>query len=92
MLNGTHQWLHDMVNPSLRDPVGFWKKMESLPDFKGKVPGNARRGLEKMMPARGLDSARNSEYRIVHRVAGMGSLGRAALRRPRPVCRRSRIP
>ena len=76
VLNGLHEWLHDMVNPSLRDPVGFWKKMDALPEYQGKVPGNARRSLEQMMPGRGLKSDKNSGYKIAHRVAGMGSLGR----------------
>lgn len=34
------------------------------------MPKGARRGIEKMFPESGL------EYRIVHRVAGLGSLGR----------------
>jgi hypothetical protein len=70
VLGGKHGWLYEMVKPSLRDPPLFWQKLESLPSWKGRVPGNARRGLERMMPARA------SKSRIVHRVAGMGSLGR----------------
>jgi hypothetical protein len=70
VLGGKHVWLHDMVNPSVRDPPAFWQKLEALPAYRGRIPGGARRGLEKMMP-------RNiSPTRIVHRVAGMGSLGR----------------
>jgi hypothetical protein len=59
-----------MVKPSLRDPVVFWEKLKALQPFTGSVPGNARRGLEKMMPGK------SSKWRIAHRVAGMGSLGR----------------
>jgi hypothetical protein len=70
VLGGSHLWLHHMVSPSLRDPVAFWEKMKSWQTYKGRTPGGARRGLEKMMPGE------HSECRIAHRVAGMGSLGR----------------
>jgi hypothetical protein len=70
VLAGKHDWLYEMVKPSLRDPVAFWQKLESLPPFSGRVPGDARRGLEKMMPGK------SSKWRFAHRVAGMGSLGR----------------
>lgn len=70
VLGARHQWLRDMVNPSLRDPVGFWQKLQSLPPYEGRAPGNARRGIAKMMPGKQL------KYRLAHRVAGMGSLGR----------------
>ena len=70
VLGGKHGWLYEMVKPSLREPPLFWQKLESLADYPGRVPGNARRGLARMMP-RGC-----SKPRIVHRVAGMGSLGR----------------
>lgn len=70
VLGAAHVWLFEMVKPSLRDPVGFWQKLEALLQFEGRVPGNARRGLAKMMPGK------NTTYKTAHRVAGMGSLGR----------------
>jgi hypothetical protein len=70
VLGASHAWLYEMVKPILRDPVGFWQKLEALPPIEGRVPGNARRGLAKMMPGKG------STYKTAHRVAGMGSLGR----------------
>jgi hypothetical protein len=70
VLGGKHGWLYEMVRPSLRDPAAFWQKLESLPIWPGRVPGNVRRGLERMM------SFTKSKPRVVHRVAGMGSLGR----------------
>lgn len=70
VLAGKHAWLYEMVKPSLRDPVAFWQKLESLPPLNVRVPGDARRGLEKMMPGK------SSKWRFAHRVAGMGSLGR----------------
>jgi hypothetical protein len=65
-----HEWLRHMVTGVLRDPVQFWKKIDSLPTLKGRVPKSARRAIERLLPEPGLD------YRIVHRTAGLGSLGR----------------
>jgi uncharacterized protein (DUF2252 family) len=70
VLAGEHEWLRHMVTGILRDPVQYWQKLDSLPTFKGRVPKSARRAIERLMPEPGLD------YRIVHRVAGLGSLGR----------------
>ena len=70
VLGGRHAWLYDMVKPSLRDPPGFWKKLEGLAEFKGRMPGDARRGLKRRMPKGG------SKWRIAHRIAGLGSRGR----------------
>jgi hypothetical protein len=64
-----HRWLHDTVMSSLRDPATYWTKLEGLPEVK-KIPKGARRSIEKMFPESGL------EYRVMHRVAGLGSLGR----------------
>ena len=44
--------------------------MESLPAIRGQVPASARKALESLLPERGL------RYRLAHRVAGLGSLGR----------------
>ena len=65
-----HDWLRHMMTSVLRDPVQFWTKLNSLPTLKGRVPKSARRAIERMMPAADL------EYRVVHRIAGLGSLGR----------------
>jgi uncharacterized protein (DUF2252 family) len=68
-----HPWLRTMVSSALRDPEQYWEKLDSLPTWKGRVPKSARRALERMLPEPGL------EYRIVHRIAGLGSLGRERL-------------
>jgi hypothetical protein len=73
VLGAQHAWLFEMVRPSLRDPVAFWQKLEALPAYGGRVPGNARRGIAKMMPEQ---SSRKESWRISQRTAGMGSLGR----------------
>jgi hypothetical protein len=65
-----HEWLRHMVTGILRDPVQFWQKLDGLPTLRASVPKSARRAMERMLPEPGLD------YRIVHRIAGLGSLGR----------------
>jgi hypothetical protein len=65
-----HPWLRHMVTGILRDPVAYWKKLDALPAWKGSVPKGARRAIERLLPESGLD------YRIAHRIAGLGSLGR----------------
>ena len=68
-----HPWLRAMVTGVLRDPQQYWEKLNSLPTWKGRVPKSARRALERMLPEPGL------QYRVVHRIAGLGSLGRERL-------------
>ncbi|HVW83385.1 MAG TPA: DUF2252 family protein [Bryobacteraceae bacterium] len=63
-----HVWLRELVD--LRDPVGFWQKLNGLPDVQGRVPKEAKRSLERLLPGKNLP------HRIVHRVAGLGSRGR----------------
>jgi hypothetical protein len=52
-----------------RDPVRYWAKLDALPT-EAHVPASAQKAIEKLMPAKGVVS------RIVHRIAGLGSLGR----------------
>jgi hypothetical protein len=61
------RWLRRLALSDLRDPVAFWAKLESLPSVTADTP---RKALESMLPARKLP------YRVVRRVAGVGSLGR----------------
>lgn len=70
VLSEHHQWLRDIATNALRDPVGFWQKMEALPPVKGAVPQSVRVALDHLMPEPGLS------YSIRRRVAGLGSLGR----------------
>ena len=65
-----HPWLRAMISTILRDPVQYWAKLDALRAWRGRVPKSARRALERLLPERGL------EYRIAHRIAGLGSLGR----------------
>jgi hypothetical protein len=65
-----HPWLRSMLTGVLRDPQRFWKKMESLASWQGEIPKSACKAIERLFPERGL------ECRVVHRIAGLGSLGR----------------
>jgi hypothetical protein len=70
VLEEDHKWLRETVTGELRDPVHFWGKMNALPTLRGEIPKGARKAIEDLMPERGMI------YRISHRVAGLGSLGR----------------
>ncbi len=65
-----NKWLRDVAYGSQRDPIAFWKKLDDVPTHRGQVPAEAARNLEEAMPEKGLGS------RIIHRQAGLGSLGR----------------
>jgi hypothetical protein len=65
-----HDWLRHMVTGELRDPVLFWRKMDALPTIRKSVPKSVSRAIERVMPEKSLPC------RIVHRQAGLGSLGR----------------
>ncbi len=71
VLGENHDWLRQIAESELRDPVHFWAKMDALPTVKGDVPISAIDALEHLMPARDL------LYRLSSRVAGLGSLGHA---------------
>jgi uncharacterized protein (DUF2252 family) len=64
-----HPLLREIATNRLRDPALFWEKFEALPTVK-PVPAKAMRLLKRAMPERGL------AFRVAHRQAGMGSLGR----------------
>jgi len=70
VLEEDHKWLREVATGELRDPVHFWGKMNALPTVRGEIPRGARKALEALLPERGLI------YRVAHRVAGLGSLGR----------------
>jgi hypothetical protein len=70
VLGEHHQWLRQLAMSDLRDPARYWQKMDALSTFEGKVPKSAVRALQRLMPEKGL------RYRLAHRVAGLGSLGR----------------
>jgi len=62
--------LREMATVRLNDPQKFWGKLDGLPTWQGEVPPRVVIGISKMLPKPDLPR------RIVHRVAGLGSLGR----------------
>lgn len=54
----------------LRDPEKFWQKLESLDPITDGVSTRVKKVLASALPRKNL------EYKIVHRVSGLGSLGR----------------
>jgi hypothetical protein len=65
-----HNWLRATVASELRDPVKFWDKLNILPTIKTRIAGRASKALMSSMPSRKM------RCRVVHRIAGLGSLGR----------------
>jgi hypothetical protein len=65
-----HIWLREMVHGVLRDPAHFWTKLDALKTLRTKIPETAEKALNRLMPEEGL------KYRVAHRIAGLGSLGR----------------
>jgi len=65
-----HTALREMALYRLHDPKSFWDKLESLPTVKASVPDVVLASLRRALPEGDL------KVRIVHRVAGLGSLGR----------------
>ena len=65
-----HPSLRQMATARLHDVEKFWEKLHGLTPIKDKPPAGAAKAIERMMPERGL------QWKVVHRVAGLGSLGR----------------
>jgi hypothetical protein len=65
-----HPALRQMATARLFEPEKYWAKLHALPVIKEQAPPSALKALGRLMPEKGL------EWRIVHRVAGLGSLGR----------------
>lgn len=70
VLEEEHQWLRQTVTGVLRDPVQFWTKLNAQTAVASTVPKQVRKGLERLLPPGAVTE------RIIHRVAGLGSLGR----------------
>src|SRR5579871_2749585 len=73
VLEEQHDWLRRIALNELRDPVHFWKKMDSLKPVKGSIPLAAAEALQHLLPEGNLPC------RFVHRIAGLGSLGHQRL-------------
>lgn len=69
VLEEENEWLRQLATGELRDPVLFWRRMESLPLGRAGISVSAQEALESLMPEPGLS------FRVARRVAGLGSLG-----------------
>jgi len=65
-----HPALRTMATERLKAPETYWEKLHGLPALKEKPPAGALKAIARWMPERGL------RFRVAHRVAGLGSLGR----------------
>ena len=65
-----HRWLRDLAASGLRDPTIYWQKFNQLPTLRVGVPATIKAALSQALPERRLP------FRVVHRRAGLGSLGR----------------
>lgn len=68
-----HPALRAMAAERLKDPGRFWEKLERLPTIRRALPAGARKALQRMLPDQSM------EVRYVHRIAGLGSLGRVRI-------------
>jgi hypothetical protein len=64
-----HHVLRELALNELRDPVRFWDKLNQWPEAD-KVPANVKAFLTRALPGP------VAQYKIIHRQAGLGSLGR----------------
>ena len=69
VLEEKHKWLRKIALDCLDNPADFWKKMDALPAARTIVPAEARKAIARLLPVPQLP------YRIVRRIAGVGSLG-----------------
>jgi hypothetical protein len=65
-----HTALRHTAVERLKQPELFWEKLNGIPTWKGRIPEGPMKALRRMMPEGDLDC------RVVHRLAGLGSLGR----------------
>jgi len=65
-----HASLRMMAAARLHEPERYWEKLLALPDVEEEPPAGALKAIARMMPEKGL------HWRVAHRVAGLGSLGR----------------
>jgi hypothetical protein len=65
-----HEWLRQLAISELRDPIRYWARLGQLRTVTSSVPPEIRAALRQALPDRNL------AFRVVHRQAGLGSLGR----------------
>ena len=65
-----HGWLRGLAVSELRDPAVYWPKFNQLPTVRAGLPETIKAALNRALPEVRLP------FRVVHRHAGLGSLGR----------------
>jgi uncharacterized protein (DUF2252 family) len=70
VLSAQHRWLRDLAISDLRDPTRYWEKLGHLPRFRQRLPDVVQQALRHALPEPRLP------WQVVHRRAGLGSLGR----------------
>ena len=65
-----HRWLRDVAKSNLSDPVAYWQKLGQWRNVGKAVPLEVKEMLRQALPGSAL------AFRVVHRQAGLGSLGR----------------
>jgi len=65
-----HQALRDMAVGRLKEVTSFWEKLCQCAPVKAEIPAGAAKGIARLLPEPDLPR------QYVHRVAGLGSLGR----------------
>jgi hypothetical protein len=64
------RWLRRIATAKARDPVAFWAELDRLPALDAQLRPPLRRGLVRALPQA------MTEFRLLRRRAGLGSLGR----------------
>ncbi len=70
VVHGDRDWLSDAYVRSEKSAERYWEKLKQLPAMEREVPPEVRSMLEAALPSQEM------EYRMLHRQAGVGSLGR----------------
>jgi hypothetical protein len=70
VIDEDRDWLRKAYVKSEHEAEKYWERLNQCPDVAKQPPAEVRSMLEASMPAQGL------QYRTVHRLAGVGSLGR----------------
>jgi hypothetical protein len=65
-----HRWLRDLAVGRLKEQRAYWERLLALSPVSGPVTPKVRRILQHALPESRLP------FRVVHRQAGLGSLGR----------------
>jgi uncharacterized protein DUF2252 len=70
VIDDEREWLKTAYVKSEHQAERYWERLNQCPDAARQPPTDVRSMLEASLPSPGL------EYRTVHRLAGVGSLGR----------------